>query len=260
MGAFDLNRFAVMADIHGNADALVAVLADMDRLGIESVVNLGDFASGPLAADETLDLIAQRQMVCIRGNHDRYLIEQDPAQMSPSDRVAFDLLRPEHLEWLRSLPEQTVIQDTVFACHATPDSDETYWLETVHSDGTVTCRPQDQIEQFAVGVDFPLILCAHTHVPRSIRLSDGRMIVNPGSVGCPGYEDHHPVYHVMQTGTSNASYVVVEKLAGARTVSFRSVPYNTDRMVKLALAHGRTEWANAVASGWVFPACGRRLC
>ncbi|MBL8561144.1 MAG: metallophosphoesterase family protein, partial [Gemmobacter sp.] len=41
-------RFAAIADIHGNADALAAVLADIDAQGITEIVNLGDLLSGPL--------------------------------------------------------------------------------------------------------------------------------------------------------------------------------------------------------------------
>ncbi len=42
----------------------------------------------------------------------------------------------------------TVFRDTVFLCHATPQHDETYWLETVHPDGTVAMAPLSQIEQW----------------------------------------------------------------------------------------------------------------
>ena len=35
----------------------------------------------------------------------------------------------------------------------------------------------------AEGFDYPVMLCGHTHVPRAVRLKDGRLIVNPGAVG-----------------------------------------------------------------------------
>ncbi len=85
-----------------------------------------------------------------------------------------------------------VFRDQVFLCHATPDDDEVYWLDTVHPDGTVALSPLDRIEQFAQGITQSLILCAHTHLARAVRLRDGRLIVNPGSVGSPGYRDVHP--------------------------------------------------------------------
>ena len=50
-------RFGVLADIHGNALALEAVLQDMDMLGLLTAVNLGDSVSGPLNAAETAYLL-----------------------------------------------------------------------------------------------------------------------------------------------------------------------------------------------------------
>lgn len=80
-------RFAVLADIHGNALALDAVLRDMDKLGVSTAVNLGDFFSGPLEAGRTASLLMARGFPSIRGNHDRYLIGQDPSEMGPSDKA-----------------------------------------------------------------------------------------------------------------------------------------------------------------------------
>jgi hypothetical protein len=51
-----------------------------------------------------------------------------------------------------------------------------------------------------------LILCGHTHLPRVVRLGDRRLVVNAGSVGCPGYDGVKPVYHKVQTGTPDACY------------------------------------------------------
>jgi predicted phosphodiesterase len=63
-------KFAVLADIHGNALALEAVLKDMDQLGLSTAVNLGDFFSGPLDAAKTASLLMDRDFLSIRGNHD----------------------------------------------------------------------------------------------------------------------------------------------------------------------------------------------
>ena len=64
--------------------------------------------------------------------------------------------------------------------------------------------------QAAEGIAQPLILCGHTHIARAVRLRDGRMIVNPGSVGSPGYRDVHPFPHVIEAGTPDARYAILE--------------------------------------------------
>lgn len=244
-------KFAVLADIHGNSYALEAVLRDMDALGVQTAVNLGDFFSGPINAGKTAELLMERDFASIRGNHDRYLIEQDRSEMGPSDRVAYDQLSQEHLDWIASLkPSQTVFDD-VFLCHGTPASDSTYWLEHVLDNGTVRAATLDEARARAGEVTQSLILCAHTHVPRSVRLPDGRTIVNPGSVGCPAYDDVNPVYHMIQTGSPNASYALIEQLNGDWTTTFRSVPYAAKQAIACASKHNRDDWAKALATGWL---------
>jgi predicted phosphodiesterase len=243
-------RFAALADIHGNALALEAVLQDMDKLGISTAVNLGDFFSGPIDAGKTASLLMERNFPSICGNHDRYLIEQDPSDMGPSDKAAFGQLDKVHLAWIAGLPKTLTVFDDVFICHGTPTSDSTYWLEHVEQSGTVRSATLAEIETEAEDVEANLILCAHTHIPRCIRLLDGRTIVNPGSVGCPAYDDEEPVYHHMQTGTPKASYAVIEGQKCAWTISFRSVPYGADDASKLAARNGRPDWARSLATGW----------
>jgi predicted phosphodiesterase len=243
-------RFAVLADIHGNSHALAAVLDDMDALGISKAVNLGDHFSGPLNAAETASLLMDRKFPSIKGNHDRYLIEQDRSEMAPSDKVAFDQLDETHLKWIADLPETLMVFGDVFLCHGTPSSDTTYWLEHVEENGAVRPATLQEIQTQAVGVDASLILCAYTHIPRCLRLPDGRTILNPGSVGCPAYDDDVPVYHHMQTGNPNASYAVVEVSGDSWSVSFRSVPYRFDKASQLAAKNGRLDWARSLATGW----------
>lgn len=247
-------HFAAIADIHGNHSALKAVLDDIAALGIRDIVNLGDCFSGPLEADQTgdllllLDLKAERT---VRGNHDRYLIEKTADQLEASDAHAHRQMSPRHFDWLRKLPFSMIWRDEIVLCHATPNDDNLYWLETVSPQGHVTLRAQGEIEALAEGIPQSLILCGHSHVPRIVSLSNGRMIVNPGSVGCPAYDDDAPFYHKVETGHAMASYAVIEKTAHGWTPIFRNVPYDHMAMSRLAAANGRPEWASALATGRV---------
>ena len=133
-------RFAAIADVHGNYLALEAVLADIRAQGISEIVNLGDMASGPLDARRTMDALMALDAVHVLGNHDRYLIDRPPEKMGSWDRPAHAQLEARHLDWLRAVPKTAVFRDQVFLCHATPDHDEVYWLETVLPDGTCECH------------------------------------------------------------------------------------------------------------------------
>jgi putative phosphoesterase len=244
-------KFAVIADIHGNCLALEAVLADITAMGITKVVNLGDHLSGPLEARRTADLLIERGFPSIRGNHDRQLVELQPNDMGASDRAARSQLERKHIDWLSTLPPTLVYNEEVFLCHGTPRSDTTYWLESVAAGARVYATPIEDVEPEAEGLSCSVILCGHTHIPRVVRLRDGRLVVNPGSVGCPGYDDNTPIYHVIEAGTPDACYAFIERTRAGWSVSFRYVPYDHMSMASMAAKNGRNEWASALATGWV---------
>ena len=130
--------------------------------------------------------------VHVLGNHDRYLIDRPPEKMGSWDRPAHAQLDASHLDWLRAVPPTHVFRDQVFLCHATPATTRSIGWRPCMPDGTVRMASLEAIEQAADGITQSLILCAHTHIARAVRLRDGRLIVNPGSVGSPGYRDVHP--------------------------------------------------------------------
>jgi diadenosine tetraphosphatase ApaH/serine/threonine PP2A family protein phosphatase len=242
-------KFAAIADVHGNFFALEAVLADIAGIGITEIVNLGDHVSGPLEARRTADLLMTRGFPSIRGDQDRVLIELGRA--GTSNRTDYNQLDPKHLDWLASLPPTIIYRDDVFLCHGTPRDDAAYWLERVTDDAIVHATPIEDVEVEAVGLAGSLILCGHTHIPRVVRLRDGRIVVNPGSVGCPGYEYSQPVPHKMQTGTPDACYAILERTPLEWSVTFRYVPYDHMAMAETARRNGLPAWASALATGWV---------
>jgi diadenosine tetraphosphatase ApaH/serine/threonine PP2A family protein phosphatase len=84
-----------------------------------------------------------------------------------------------------------------------------------------------------------------------VRLGDGRLVVNPGSVGVPGFSYNVPYPHRIEAGTPDARYAVLELADGAWRVTFRHVPYDHEAMAAIARANGYREFAAALATGWV---------
>ncbi len=244
-------RFAAIADVHGNHLALEAVLADIRALGITDIVDLGGLASGPLDARRTMDILMALDAVHVRRNHDRWLVDRPLEKMGSWERPAFAQLDSRHLAWLRTVPMTQVYRDEVFLCHATPADDNTYWLEAVLPGGAVTMASLDEIEKQAAGISQSLILCGHSHIARAVTLGDGRLVVNPGSVGSPGYSYNVPYPHVIEAGTPDARYAVLELISGRWSVTFRHVPYDNDAMAALARQTGDLETASALATGRV---------
>ncbi|WP_415973450.1 metallophosphoesterase family protein [Rhodococcus sp. 077-4] len=119
-------RVALIADIHGNIAALDAVLEDIERQRVDSVVNLGDLLSGGLHPRRTADRLMALDFPTIAGNHDRYLLEQNPETMGRSDLLAHRQIGDDHRRWLTSLPSSLEPGQGVLAVHGTPTDDQQY--------------------------------------------------------------------------------------------------------------------------------------
>ena len=243
-------QLAVISDIHGNSDALDAVLTDIRRRGVETIFNLGDSFSGPLDAAGTAERLAALNLPTVRGNHDRLLVDQPVEDMGAWEQWTIGDLSGATLDWIRSLPLTLTIGD-VFLCHATPQRDDENWLNRRGADHRISARDLTAIEPHAAGLSASMILCGHTHTPRSVRLPDGRRIVNAGSVGCPAYRDTRmePNF-IHQEGGPDARYAIVERVDDDWIVDLISVPYDASRMIEHARARGAETWAQALETGW----------
>jgi putative phosphoesterase len=240
-------KIAVIADIHGNLPALDAVLADIAPRGVDLTVNLGDIVSGPLFPRETADRLMPLGLPTIRGNHERQLLTHGPDRIGQSDRFALAALTEAQKAWLAALPETLRVGSDILLVHGTPASDLEYFLETVDAAGIRPATP-DEIEARAGAASARLILCGHTHTPRAVRTSDGRLIVNPGSVGVQAYRDDEPVPHNVEVGTPEARYAIVE-LGEEIAVEMITVGYDWETAARAAAANGRAEWARALRTG-----------
>ncbi|MFV3129300.1 metallophosphoesterase family protein [Niveispirillum sp. KHB5.9] len=244
-------RIAVVSDVHGNLAALAAVLADIDRQGPDLIVDLGDKLSGPLFPAETADMMQGRDMLHIAGNHERQLLTHPVERMGMSDRHANGVLEAHHRDWLALLPAQAELAGgEVLLCHGTPASDLTYFLEEVGEWGS---RPAGHALVAERAGDGParVILCGHSHVQRAVRLGDGRLVVNPGSVGLQAYEDDHVALHRNEMGSPHARYCLLDQARGQWAVTMREVAYDWDTAADLAASRGADAWARALRTGRV---------
>ncbi|MBN2416789.1 metallophosphoesterase family protein [bacterium] len=241
-----METVAVISDIHGNRWALEAVLADIDRQGITSILNLGDVFYGPLDPAGTAGLLLQRDIPTVRGNEDRDLLSGEP-DLSPTAAYTKSRLRDEHLGWLASLPLQLRI-GPILMFHGSPSSDTDYFLWRVTEEGASPRLPEP-VRDWSGDDSASLILCGHDHVPRHLTLRDGTAVVDPGSVGLPAYRDDAPFPHVMQAGTPHARYTIVRKSGSGWEISPRAVLYDQEAAAAAAERNGRRDWAGWIRTG-----------
>jgi predicted phosphodiesterase len=266
------SRIAIVSDIHGNLPALEAVWNEIERAAPALVVNLGDIASGPLWPRETVQWLMAREAAeparwrTIAGNHERQALAADVARMGASDAYAARALGAPERAWLAALPGTQWIADDVLLCHGTPASDLVYFMETVTPgfgvDGHRGVRAASVAELAARAAETPaagsrsgssasLILCGHTHVPRALAVPGGPLVVNPGSVGLQAYDDAHPHPHFVENGSPHARWALAERdRRGAWHLQLRTTPYDWTAAVARAHGNGRSDWADALATGF----------
>jgi len=234
-------RFAVISDVHGNALALDAVLADIAMQSVDATLCLGDHVSGPLDPAGVADRLTGLDGPVIRGNHDRWVTQgrRDDRDLDPTDLFARQQLRAEHLAWLAALPVTAVFNDEIFLCHGTPASDNAAWLDGWYHDRRTTLPDEAAVTALADGIDYPVMLCGHTHIARSVRLRDGRQVINPGAVGLQFVH-----------GSPDARYAVIERRDGKWLTSLRVVEYDHHAAGRQAVANGFASWKPALTTGW----------
>ncbi len=244
-------KIGIIADIHGNRDALVAVLAALDRQGVDAIVNLGDLLAGPLDARGTADILQDRAFLTVRGNHDRVMGLKVAAETTAADRIANAAISDAERAWLAGLPPTALFEGEVFLCHGSPSDDLSYWIDRVTPEGAFVANRPEAVARMAEGLAFPVLLCGHTHFPRMIRLRDGRMVLNPGSVGLPGYEWDEPALHRVEAGAPDACFAVIERRNGLWSAALMREPYDPAPMAALARRNGLDHWATVLQSGWL---------
>jgi len=191
----------------------------------------------------------RQDWVQIAGNCDRQLLGCDAEDLGPSDRFALERLSVEQRQWLAGLPPNAVVCEEVRLVHGTPSDDTAYLLETVEDGHARLARPGEIVQRLG-GVAGTLVLCGHSHIARVVRTA-GVLIVNPGSVGLPAYDHDVPQVHVMESGSPDARYALLERTSRRWSAALVTVPYDNLGAAQRAEQNGRPDWASALRTGYM---------
>jgi predicted phosphodiesterase len=230
-----MSRIAALSDVHGNATALEAVLADIAREKPEVLMVAGDLVlNGPEPAlvIDVLRGLADDGALIISGNTDIAVADFDYAAAFPwmTDGVpdaivdaaewAHDAIGDERLDWLRRLPAErrwrTDDDTLVMVCHASPGSQTAGFDQ--HLDPSVT------IERVA-RTDARIIVCGHTHQPE-VRDLGWKVIVNVGSAG------------YVFDGDPTASWALIDIADGEVVAEIRRTTFDTLAVANAISARG----------------------
>ncbi|WP_345948590.1 metallophosphoesterase family protein [Mucilaginibacter sp. PAMB04274] len=244
-----MKTYAILSDIHGNSLALQAVLKDIQLKQVDTIINLGDHVFGALEPEVSAKIIQQVNMLCISGNTDREILESldKPSEKENMERVKADL-SVQTINWLKNLPTTAICDDLFFVCHGTPESDNEYFLEKVTAHGVFVYNDEELIEKTKY-IKQRIILCGHSHVNRVVYLSNGKIILNPGSVGLPAYLGNGENRFAMESMTPHAKYALVRADGDCVFIEQVLCHYNWQRASKAALLNGSEKWAQFLLHG-----------
>jgi predicted phosphodiesterase len=228
-------RVAVFSDVHGNAVAFDAFLADLEQLAVDRVVCLGDHAQGGAQPAECLERLRELGAPAVMGNSDHFLLTLDPGEEPVTDvqlesaRWSAAQLSEDLLEFHRSF-QPTVELDlgdghSLLAFHGSPRSrDEILspWMEEA-----AFREPLDS-------ANGTILAGGHIHHQWARRLGD-RYFVNPGSVGL-AYDHHQP--EETFRADAFAEYAVLTVNGHGVGVEFRRVPFDAADVVRAIEASG----------------------
>jgi len=175
-------RVAALYDIHGNVPALEAVLRDLEREDVDTILFGGDLASGAFPR-ETIELARSLPKArLVRGNADLLASPAINPKADAGRRWVESQLNEEEITWLAELPFSAVLGDTLYV-HATPQDDETVVTELT---------TDERFAEVLAGVEQRPVVAGHTHMQFERQVGDV-LFVNPGSVGMP-YEERPGAY------------------------------------------------------------------
>ena len=218
-------RLAIIADIHGNIEALRQVLDDIDGSEVDSTINIGDMIGYGPEPEEVVALIRKRGIVSILGNHELAVIDKDlQDQFTPRAlqalKYSMKFLSTHSFQYFKGLKRRLVVNDCLCVHGCPPDSATTYlhWL--------------NEIELRAVfkTMSFGLCFAGHTHRLECISYNGRKVLRMPLKKGIQAIEDH--VKYIVNVGSvgqprdgnEEAKYVIWDD--SRKTVETRFVPYD----------------------------------
>jgi putative phosphoesterase len=175
----------LLYDIHGNLPALEAVLEDCPA---DTFLLGGDYTAFGAWPQETIARLKQLDAEWIRGNVDRWLVDDSEVVdfMKPLIARSREMLGDELARELAALPATTRHDGTLY-CHASPLSD---------MDGFYA-EPHESDAERLMGVEAERVVFGHTHLQFQRTGPGGIDLVNPGSVGIPLDGDRRAAYALL---------------------------------------------------------------
>lgn len=152
------------------------------------------------------------------------------------------------IDWLKKLPFE-LINNGIYCCHASPDSDTSYLLENLKSDH-IEIKGYPEIDKILKNIKQEIIVCGHSHVSRIVKTAN-KLILNTGSVGLPAYSDELPIPHKIENFNPYARYSIITLSENPVKIEQVAISYNYEIAARRAEKNERNDWAMWIRTGRV---------
>lgn len=217
-----MDQITIFGDIHANMPALTAVFADINTRGLSNLYCLGDLVGYSTFPNEVITAVRQRSIPTVMGNYDFGVgHDSDDCGCAYTEPVSEALGKrsiawttahttAENKAWLRELADRIPLKVgdlNVVLVHGSPRKVNEYLFED---------RPEESLFRLLDMVQADVLVCGHTHKPYHRVLSDGRHVINAGSVGKP------------KDGDPRAGYIALSAEGSELSVDFLRVAYDVE--------------------------------
>ncbi len=180
-------KIAFISDIHGNYEALRAVITDIKKLKIKKIYCLGDIVNYYYEPHKCIDVLIKNKVKCIKGNHEDIFLKTIKHKKKikfykqlygKSIEINLKVLKNKHIKFLKSLKSKISIRlngKKILLAHGSPWKIDFYFYKNVR---------EIWYKKIAT-YKFDNIILGHTHYPMKKILNNKILILNPGSVGQP---------------------------------------------------------------------------
>ena len=244
-------RIAILSEIKSNVYALQAVLDDIKNKNIDVKINLGNSFYGPIEPKQTYNLIRKNEFINILGIEDRLILEASLAQLEENKLLnyVYNNLNNDILYWIQDLPFEKLIGEDFYMINGTYYDDSKYLLEDISS-GTAKLRKEKEILKLIdEDIKSKFIMCGNSSIPRCTNLSNGQVILNPGSVGLQAYKSKKYKEHKIQNGINKACYLILEIKENEFDVELVKIDYDFEKAALKTKENGFEDWEYALRTG-----------
>jgi predicted phosphodiesterase len=194
-----LRRVGVLGDIHCEEGRLETALRFFETGRLDLICSVGDIIDGPGDPNRTIDLLIERDVACVRGNHERWLLNDEMRNL-PDANAWFDFDTSSR-EFVKKLPlcrKLETVAGSALLCHGLSEYDMGgVWPGT----DTVTPHSNYALWKLVNSHEYDFIINGHTH-RRLARKFDGLTLINAGTL----FREHNPCCLIIDFEARVAEY------------------------------------------------------